>query len=285
LLECIINGLTIGSIYVLISLGLTLTFTVFKVPYFAHAPVVMFGAFFTYFLCRLYHFNFWLAMVVSACGCALIAAAMERFLFRQFLERHPLEIFTIIFGAYMLMENLALVVWGIYPKVIPPFATYAFQVGTIYINLERIVIILTGFFVIILLHLFVKKTKLGKAIRATSQDMFTASVLGVNIDRIRSLTFALSGALGAVAGSFLGVLYSVNPYLADYIIVKAFIAVILGGFGSIIGTIIGGYVVGLSESLVATYISSEFKDILAFVLAIIILMVKPSGFITVKERK
>jgi len=284
LISQIVNGLVIGSGYAIVAVGLTLVFMIFKIPWFVQAILVVYGAYFTYFALGL-NIGFIGAVTLSVLGCVLLAVLIERLFIRYAMSWKHEQLLIGIFAVLTILKTIALVEWGGYPKYIPSFAPTVIKIGEITITLDRIIMSILSIVIIGLLALFLKRAKLGKAIRATSQDYRTASILGININKISVITFIITGALAAIGGSMLGMIYYVHPKLADLLIMKTFIALILGGFGNIFGALVGSYVVGLTDSLGIAYLGAGMKEILLFIVILVILLIKPSGLFSVGRRK
>jgi len=284
LISQIVNGLVIGSGYAIVAVGLTLVFMIFKIPWFVQAILVVYGAYFTYFALGL-NIGFIGAVTLSVLGCILLAVLIERLFIRYAMSLKHEQLLIGIFAVLTILKTIALTEWGGYPKYIPSFAPTVIKIGEITITLDRIIMSILSIVIIGLLALFLKRAKLGKAIRATSQDYRTASILGININKISVITFIITGALAAIGGSMLGMIYYVHPKLADLLIMKTFIALILGGFGNIFGALVGSYVVGLTDSLGIAYLGAGMKEILLFIVILVILLIKPSGLFSVGRRK
>jgi len=280
----LINGFFLGSLYVLFAMGLTLPFIVFRVPWFTHAALVMYGGFFTYISCVLWGLNFWLAMAIAAGCCALIAVVLERGVLHYLYDMPHAQLLVVIFGLYTVLQFTAIAAWGVESKSVSNFAPGMIILGGTRIPVSNLIVLVFGLVAIFMVHYFLKKTKLGKAIRATSQDYGTASILGINVNRVRTIVFLITGIFAGLAGAFLVSLFKVDPFMADYVIMKVFIVIVLGGFGSILGTIAGGYIVGMLESLIAGYISSQLRDPILFSIVILILLVRPTGLFAKEKR-
>lgn len=266
------------------AMGLTLCFIVFKVPWFAHAVLVMLGAFFAYYLC-FWGLNFWTAMAISMGLCALIAALIERTVVRKLYTVPHAQLLVAVFAIYMIVQYGAVAAWGVHPRAAPSFLPLIIKFAGFRVPAEHVIVLVFGAIAIFVVFLFLRKTKIGKAIRATSQDSDTASILGINVNSMRSIVFVLSGIFAGTAGSFLVALYKVDPFIADYIIMKTFIVITLGGFGSVLGAIVGGYTVGIVECLIVGYISSDLRDPILFFAIIVFLLIRPTGVFGVERRR
>jgi len=284
MLQVLVNGLSFGGLYLLFALGLVATYFVLKVPWFAHATLILLGGYFTYVFVNL-GLNFWIAAIISMVLCPILAFLFERYFLRPFYRLTHAQFFVAIFSFYTIMQYSAYKIWGISNKGVGTFSSAIFSIGDIRITSETIIIISISLVAIVAMWLFLKKTRSGKAIRAVSQDSDAASVLGISIGSTRGITFLISGVFAGLAGSlFIGV-HSINPFIADYIIIKIFIVVILSGFGNLLGTLVAAYGLGISESFIAYYLSSGLKDVILFFFIIIFLLIRPRGIFEVKGRK
>jgi branched-chain amino acid transport system permease protein len=229
-------------------------------------------------------------MATAVCACALLGIPFERIMrpliakSTKGVEEH-LALFASIFAVYLALKMAAILWWGVYPKVIPTFAPFMVEVGSIRLRADLLVVSFAGFLLIISLMLFLKKTKLGKAIRAVSQNRETASILGININRIACLAFMISSGLAGVAGAFLGEMYRVDPYVVDNLNLIAFIIVLLGGLRSVAGIFFASLCIGVAQSLLTAYISSEFTMVILFLFIVVFLLFKPAGIFAEEERK
>jgi len=285
LIEQIINGISLGSLYVLFALGLTIVYSVLKLPWFAYAVILVYGGYFTYSFCFMFNLNFWYGMIIGIILCILISVILERLVVRFLYNIPHFQTFVAIFGIYMCMQYISLAIWGASAKPVPSFTNIILTIGSIRVPLKIIVIATVGIITISLLHLLLKKTKFGKAIRAVSQNYETAGTLGINIHRVRTGVFFISGLLAGVSGAFFGTVHTINPFIADFVIMKTFVVIVLGGISSIRGCLISGYFVGILESLIAAYVSSDFRDAILFGIIILIMFIRPSGFIKIEGRE
>lgn len=275
-MQSIINGLIIGGTYAMMGIGLTLIFGVMNVVNFAHGEFYMLGAFFLFTMFGLLDFGYFPALVISLLAIILFAYLVERFLLRR-MRDEPLDngmILTI--GLSIVLQNIALLVWGGTPKNIDlGLPVTSIPIGPLVITPVRLVIAVIAIAVILLFGLFLQKTKLGTAVRATFQDRDMASAVGININNIYSLTFVAGSLMAALAGMLLAPIYVVLPTMGDLVNAKAFAVAIAGGLGNFPGAVIAGLLLGVAESLGSTYISSGYKDAIGFLLIVIVLVTKP----------
>jgi branched-chain amino acid transport system permease protein len=237
----------------------------------------MAGAYVTFLLATSVGLNFWLAMVISMMVLALIGIVMERLVYRPLMLESPLSSFIAAIGMIFIFVDGALYIFGPDFKRFPPVHTQVVQVLGTTITFQRIIIILVTVTLIVLLHLFIKKTLVGATIEATAQDMEGARLMGINVKRVRMMVFALGTALAAAAASLIAPIHLVHPGMGGPVILKAFVIIILGGMGSIPGAIMGGFLLGLVESLSGGYISTSYHEVFSFGVLVTVLAIRPTG--------
>ncbi len=284
--QLLFNGLVDGSIYVLIALGLTLMFGVFEIPNFAHGQVYMIGAYITWLIAGI-GASFWLAIIAAALTTAALGVAMDRIAYNPVKSRTSggISLLLVAFALYELLGAAAELIWGPTGQSIAFPIAGRVEVAGILFTYNRLFVVLTAFMFIIAIHLLVQRTQFGKALRALSQDEEKAVTLGINRSRISMMTFAIGSALAGVAGGIIGAIYGLNPYMGLEAVLKAFVIVVIGGMGSIIGAIFGGYLIGVSESVTAGYFQSEYSTIVTFSLLYLLLLIKPYGLFGEKEAR
>jgi branched-chain amino acid transport system permease protein len=277
-LQYVINGLIIGGAYALIGLGLTLVLGIMNVVNFAHGEMYMLGAYFLFTFFSMMGINFYLSMLMSIAAVMVIGFLFEKSILKP-LRGRPLDtVMLSMIALSMFIQNIAMLVWSPVPESIKsPFPLKALTVGGLYFLPQRVMVIIAAFILLIATHLLLKTTKMGKAMRATFQDLEAASLMGIKIDRIYSFTFVVGVGLAAAAGTLLGPVFTVNPYIGNLANLKAFAIVIIGGLGSFTGAVAAGFLLGVFESLGAGYISSGYQDAVGFILLIIILIFRPTG--------
>lgn len=279
-LQYIINGLIIGGAYALIGIGLTLVLGIMNVVNFAHGEMYMLGAYFLFTFFTRMGINFYLAMLLAIAAVMLVGFVYERSILKPLRRRSIETVMLSMIGFSLLIQNVAMLIWTPVPEAIKsPFPLTAYTLAGLYFLPQRIMVICVAFLLVILTHLLLKKTKTGKAMRATFQDLEAASLMGIRIDRIYSFTFVLGAGLAAAAGTLLGPIFTVHPYIGNLANAKAFVIVIIGGMGSFPGAITAGLLLGVFESLGAGYISSAFQDAIGFILLILILIYRPTGLL------
>jgi branched-chain amino acid transport system permease protein len=274
--QVIINGVTLGTNYILMALGFTMIFGVLRIVNFAHGEFYMLGAFLVLTAIVKLEVNYFLAAALAVVSIGVLGYLAEEVIFRKFRDKE-LEGMIVALGLSILMQNLGLVAWGPYDLSIPPVFTGVLKIGSIFYPLERLMVVLLSFLLMAGFYLFLKRTKLGLAIQAIAQDTEIARVQGMRINRLYPLAFAIGTGLAAAAGAVIGPLFQLNPWMGIMPQVKAFIVVILGGIGSIPGAFLGGLILGVAESFVSTYASKAIADMLGFILVIGILLFRPSG--------
>jgi len=277
-LQYLINGLIIGGAYALIGIGLTLVLGIMKVVNFAHGEMYMLGAYFLFTFFAKMGMNFYLAMLLAIVAVMMLGFIYERSILKPLRKRSIDTVMLSMIGFSLLIQNIAMLIWTPVPEAIKsPFPLTSYTLAGLYFLPQRIMVIVAALLLVILTHLLLKKTKIGKAMRATFQDIEAASLMGIKIDRIYSFTFVLGAGLAAAAGTLLGPIFTVHPYIGNLANAKAFVIVIIGGLGSFPGAITAGLLLGVFESLGAGYISSGYQDAIGFILLILILIYRPTG--------
>jgi len=274
--QVIINGVTLGTNYILMALGFTMIFGVLRIVNFAHGEFYMLGAFLVLTAIVKLEIGYFLAAVIAVISIGLLGFLAEEVIFRKFRDKE-LEGMIMALGLSILMQNLGLVAWGPYDLSIPPVFTGVLKMGSMFYPVERLMVVLLSFLLMAGFYLFLKRTKLGLAIQAIALDTEIARVQGIRINRLYPLAFAIGTGLAAAAGAVIGPLFQLNPWMGIMPQVKAFIVVILGGIGSIPGAFLGGLILGVAESFVSTYASKAIADMLGFILVIGSLLFRPSG--------
>lgn len=283
-LQQVINGLALGSVYALIAIGYTMVYGIIGLINFAHGDIYMMGAFFGFFAATMLKLPFFPTLLVGMAGAALLGIIIEKIAYKPLRNSPKLSLLITAIGMSLLLENGSRLdfIFG------PDYRTYPsnllpqkmISIGGLKLNSLHLLIILISIILAVILQIFVFKTKVGKAMRATSFDKDAAALMGININNIISVTFAIGSALAGAAGVLVGILYSrIDPYMGIMPGLKAFIAAVLGGIGVIPGAVIGGVIMGLAETFTKVYISSKLSDAIAFAILIVILLIKPSGIL------
>jgi branched-chain amino acid transport system permease protein len=287
----LINGLALGAVYALIALGYTMVYGILQLINFAHGEVYMLGAYLGIIILGVLTslgltsyslpLSLLITFLVSMAFCAAYGAAIERIAYRPLRNASKLAPLISAVGMSIILQNAVMLTQGKEYKNLPPMlSSKGFTVFGAFISPVQIFILIASILLMIVLHLFVSRTKLGKAMRATSQDRIMAELVGINVNEIISVTFMIGSALAAVAGVMVTLYYGVVHFFMGYLAgIKAFTAAVLGGIGSIPGAMIGGFVLGLIENFGASYVSSVYKDAFAFVVLIITLIIRPAGLL------
>jgi branched-chain amino acid transport system permease protein len=276
-LQTVINGIMLGSVYAMVALGLTLIFGILEIPNFAHGALYMIGAFITFFCITSLGSSFWIALLVSMGALFVAGMVIERFIYRPFYQQPHISSFIVAVGLIFILENGALVLWGADFRRISPPSSVIFNVLGVTVTAPRLIVISVAALLIIAIHLFIKKTRLGAAIEATSQNREGAQLMGINTSFVGQATFGLGTALAAVAATLVAPILLISPTMGEAVIAMAFVIIILGGMGSFIGAVLGGYIIGLLETLVSTYVTSYYTEALIFGVLVVVLAVKPTG--------
>ncbi|MGB9685360.1 MAG: branched-chain amino acid ABC transporter permease [Rectinema subterraneum] len=278
-LQQLINGLSIGSVYALMAVGYSLVYSIMNFSNFAHGGVIMLGAYFGFFSLTLLKLPFVVAFLLASVGTLAVAIIVERIAYKPLRERKAPFLYFIIsaMGASILLENIVIATIGptfrTYPEV---FSKVPITLGPLAIGRLDLIIFAISAVCLTLLILFIEKTKMGKAIQAASYNVKACALMGVNTDRVILTVFGLGGFLAGVAGVFFGMKYTVYPQIGN-ITTKSFIAAVFGGLGSLPGAVLGSVILGTIETFVAGYLSSQFRDLIAFVILIAVLVLRPTG--------
>jgi len=276
----LVNGVSLGSIYALIALGYTMVYGIIRLINFAHGDIYMLGAYVGFYATTMGKLPFLPALIIAMVVAAIVGVVIERLAYRP-LRNHPkIAVLITAIGVSLLLEYGGMLLVSPQPRTFPPvFGNEIYNVAGIIVNLQQIVILAISVALMIILTYVVNHTKVGKAMRAVSFDTDAAKLMGIDVDRIISFTFAIGSGLAAAAGVLVGIYYnSIDPLMGIMPGLKAFVAAVLGGIGIIPGAMLGGVLLGV-ESMVSGFISSTFRDAAAFGILIIILLFKPSGLL------
>lgn len=276
-LQQIVNGLTLGSIYGLVALGLTLVYGILHIPNFAHGALYMVGAFMSYFLMIDVGVHYWFAMAGSAVIVAVLAIICERLVFHPLRHSPPIHDKIAAIGILLFLEAVVQMFWGAdFRRMSSPF-TGILNFDGLIIPEQRLLIIVGALTLVAGLQVFLRKTMTGATIIAMAQNREGAFLVGIDANRVAMMTFGISGALAAIAATLYAPINLVYPAMGHLVIMKAFVIIILGGMGSIPGAIVGGMIIGFAEAFGGFYISTAYKDIIAFGLLVVILSIRPQG--------
>jgi branched-chain amino acid transport system permease protein len=280
-----INGIVVGSLYVLVALGLTLIYGVLVQINFAHADIVTLGAFVAYFVASFLSSNYFVGIAVALIIGGVLGWLINAAIFAPLRERGS-ELLPLIatIGISIMLQNAMLLLFGPIPYAFnTPYSSTVIRIGSLFFTLQNLLIILVSGITIALLYAFMKFTFLGKALRAVSQDYETAALVGINPNFVIMLTFIIASALAGMSGALLGPVLVLTPFAGTSVIVKAFAIVIIGGFGNVEGTIIAGLIVGLIESYTTQFLDPGLIDIVVFALLLVMLAFRPTGLIAEKR--
>lgn len=283
--EQLFNGLVLGSMYALMASGLSLTWGSLKMLNFAHGEFYMLGGYAIYFLFAVLGFPAPLAVLLAMAVVMVVGAFVEQLVINPLLDKPGWEVSPIIatLGISIFLQNFALRAWGERFKNVPYYANGTLVVSGIRVAEQRVIILMVAVLVILIGAVLLKRTRLGMALRATAQDRDAAMLMGINVRAVYTWTVAISAALAALAASMLAPIFSVNPWMGLSLLLKAFVVCVLGGLGSLEGAILGSVLLGTAESLTVVFWSSEWQDVIAFVLLLVVLWFRPSGLIGTRE--
>jgi branched-chain amino acid transport system permease protein len=277
-----LNGLTVGGVYALVALGLTLVYGILHVPNFAHGAFYMVGAFVGFYLMTRLGLNYWLAMLGAAAVVAVLAMLAQALVFHPLRNAPELHDMIAAIGILLFLEAGAQAVFGADFQRMPTPYGQMVEVFGLNTTLQRLLIIGGAFVLMLALHLFLNHPVMGSTIVAMAQNRDGAALVGIDATRTTLLVFAISGVLAAVAAVLYAPINLVSPSMGNLVITKAFVIIILGGMGSFPGAIVGGLIIGMAESLGGFYFSTDYKDLIAFVLLVAILSLRPQGLFPAK---
>lgn len=281
-LSYLISGISLGSIYAIIALGYTMVYGIAKMLNFAHGDIIMIGGYVSF--CSMYYLNLppIVATLLAVIACTVLGIVIERLAYAPLRSAPSLAVLITAIGVSYFLQNSALLIWKAAAKTYPPVVAGAVQLFNGQLTISYISLLTIAACVVIMLALttFVSKSKMGKAMRACSEDKGAAQLMGINVNRVISLVFLIGPGLGGVAGIMVGIYYGQIDFLMGWSYgLKAFIAAILGGIGNIPGAMIGGLILGVSEALASAYIAVAWKDVVAFLVLILILIIRPTGLL------
>lgn len=288
-LQHFVNGLSLGSIYALIALGYTMVYGILKLINFAHADVYMVGAFAAFYINKWleplslpFILHFGILVLFSMGVCVLLALLMERLAYRPLRKAPKINVLITAIGLSLLLQFSGQIIFGADPKFFPQIIEnkILFTLGQVHLRQIDCLVFGMTFFVLFIVRYYIFKTRDGKAMRAVSQNSEAASLLGISPNRIIGLTFAIGALLAAIASILVSLKYpKIEPMMGTLMGLKAFVAAVLGGIGSLPGAVLGAFIMGLSEEMVVAYFSSTYRDALAFLILIIVLLIKPTGLL------
>lgn len=287
LMQQLINGLSLGAIYALIALGYTMVYGIAQLINFAHGDIIMVGSYLVLILLN-QGIALPIAIAVSIFGCVILGVVIEKIAYKPLRHASRISLLITAIGVSYLLQNLCQLIMGANPMSFPTIITMApIKLGPLTITGNMTITLGVSIVLMVALDQFVKKTKLGKAMRATSEDSEAASLMGINVNKTISITFAIGSALAAIAGILWASNYpQIKPTMGSLPGIKAFIAAVIGGIGIIPGAVLGGFILGIVETFTKAYLSTQFADGLVFIILILMLVFKPNGILgkNVKEK-
>ncbi|WP_245938261.1 branched-chain amino acid ABC transporter permease [Tissierella praeacuta] len=280
-MEQLSNGIALGSIYALTAIGFTMVYGIIRLINFAHGDVYMIGAFLTYTGLTIFNMSIMLAFLFGMIGASIFGILIAKFAYSPVFKAPKINLFLSAVGVGIFLENFAMLIWGPETQSFPTVINNKiFSFMGIRVNTIQLIILGTTIVLVAVLTYIVQYTRIGRAMRCVSQDMDVSRLMGINTNKVVYFTFALGSSLGAAAGTLVAIYYKAAYPMMGYVPgLKAFIAAVIGGIGSIPGAMLGGLIMGVSESLGAAYISSGYRDAIAFIILIIILILKPDGLL------
>lgn len=289
LVQQIINGISLGSIYALIALGYTMVYGIIKLINFAHSEIYMIGAYIGYLCMTKLKLGILPAILLAMLLCTLLGVTVEKIAYKRLRNATKIAVLITAIGVSLFLQYGTMFFVGPTARSYPPmtgFVNDKFKLGSVTISMQQIMILGITVILMILLQFIVKKTRIGKAMRAVSLDQDAAMLMGINVNQTISFTFALGSALAGAAGVLVGIYYnSINPLMGALPGLKAFIAAVFGGIGIIPGAMIGGYFIGIVEVFVSGYGNSMYRDAVVFAILILVLIFKPTGLLGKNTRE
>lgn len=277
-LQQVVNGLLVGAIYALMALGLMVILGILRIINMAQGELYMLGGYFCYFAVATLGAPYFLAILVAMLATALVGIVMDRVTVRPLLRRPFYMVFLSTFAVSIILQNAAELIWGPDPQMIPtPFSPWPIVIGPILLTTQKLFMLAAATFAIAIFAAFLRWTRIGMGIRALARDRDTALLMGIDADRIQSITFGLGAALAGAAGALLGAMFNVYPTMGQLPLLKGFTLVVMGGMGSVGGIFVAGLILGVAEGLTAGFLSTGYVDLVAFVTMLLVLMVRPEG--------
>ena len=286
ILQQIINGISLGMVYALVAVGYSMVFGILRLINFSHGSVYAFGAHFTMLFVGM-HFGIGPALILSILATGLLGVLIDKTALEPLRKKQAMPIASLIttIGISYVIQNMLMILFGSEKKNFPAFFGFGMiEIGNLQINSAQIIMCGVSLLLMVLLTFLVNQTKVGLAMRATEQNTRAAHLMGIHVNSVISITFFIGAASAAIAGSMVGGYYEIYyPTMGVMIGFKAFAAAVLGGIGILYGCVLGGLVVGITESIAATFLGSTYRDAIAFILLVLVLAVRPTGFFGRKE--
>lgn len=282
----IIDGISLGSVYAIIALGYTMVYGIAKMLNFAHGDIIMIGSYVIFMLITKLNLPIIVSVIIGICACTLLGVLIEKLAYKPLRNATSLSVLITAIGISYFLQNSAQLIWTSSTRIFPTIIERNLIIGKLSIPYLTLTTIFACSVIMIVLLLFINKTKTGKALKACSEDKGAASLMGIDVNKIISLTFAIGSGLAAVASLLLSAAYpAVNPTMGSMPGIKAFTAAVFGGIGSLPGAFLGGVLLGIIEILAKAYISTELSDAIVFVILIVVLLIKPTGLLGTKKRE
>lgn len=276
--QSLLNGVLMGGVYALVAIGLTLVFGVLKIINFAHGAFMMLGMYFTYFMVSHLHIDPYLAILGVVPMLFLIGVVTEKLLITRVLDAPENNQLFLTLGIMLFIQNMAIFLWSPDFRVMQScYNDINFFIGDVTISLTQLLAFGIAIVFVILIFVLLTKTDLGRAIRAASEDKVGSTLMGINVKKIYWITFGLGTACAGVAGTAVTPFFPIYPYVGDIFLLTAYVVVVLGGLGSVVGALFGGIVIGVADSLGAMFLPGSMKQVISFMLFILVLLVKPTG--------
>jgi branched-chain amino acid transport system permease protein len=275
--QSMVNGLTMGMIYVLIALGLTLLYSIMHIVNFAHGEIYMLGGFVSYFLVTRLGFSYFLSLPMTMAILFMLGIVLEKLFFSR-VRGNFMHCLLVTLGISLIFQSLGWTFFGTEDVNVPSPISGVIKFGIIFIPKQRLLSALIGLFLVGLLYLLISKTKIGRHMRAIEQDSEAAELFGVNINLVNMVALGIGFALAAVGGALIGAIFVLNPSIGLVPMLKAFVIIIMGGLGSIGGCIVAGLLLGVIDSVIATLLGANLAYAVAFAILILIIIVRPRGF-------
>ena len=281
-LSYLISGISLGSVYAIIALGYTMVYGIAKMLNFAHGDVILVGGYISF--CAISYLNLpgWLSLLLAVLVCTVLGVVIEGLAYKPLRQATSLAVLITAIGVSYFLQNSALLIWGAAPKVYPPLISGTLKLfdGQLSISYVSLLTMAACIVIMVVLTTFTSKSKMGKAMRACSEDKGAAQLMGINVNRTISLTFAIGSGLAAIAGVLLCSSYpTLMPTTGSMPGIKAFTAAVFGGIGSIPGAFLGGILLGIIEALAKAYLSTQLSNSIVFAVLIVVLLVRPAGLL------
>ncbi|MCF8070219.1 MAG: branched-chain amino acid ABC transporter permease [Desulfobacterales bacterium] len=276
-IQMAVTAITLGLMYALIAIGMTLIFGIMRIVQYAHGELYMLGGYFLFYWFSVFHLPYWIGIIVSALVIFCVGVVLQILLFRPLHGKNMLYSLAVSMGLVLIISSGGLLTFGTVVRGIPSVVNGGFHIFGAFLTYERLVISIIACIILLLLWFFLQKTRMGIAMRAVSEDPDTSLLQGINTQRIHYFAFGLGSALAAIAGCLMGTMTSLIPTMGFIATVKAFMIVIMGGLGSIPGALLGGFIIGFIDSFVTTLLSADIAYILGFLAIFGVLVFKPLG--------